>query len=74
MIANINHLAHSMNKFNDLIGQAGLKGDFDVAMTYMNALKNQVYPGAPILSNQFSMEKDYKIQLTEELLKKVSEH
>ena len=61
MVANINHLAYSMGKFSDLINQAGLKGDFDVATAYMNQLKGQVYPGPSILSNQFSIEKDYKI-------------
>ena len=48
MVANINHLNYSITQFNDLLVQTGLKNDFDMAMSYMNQLKEQVYPGAPV--------------------------
>lgn len=74
MQANINHFAYTATNFHDLIEQAGLKGDFDAATTYLNGLVNEVYPAAPISTQLFGMEKDYQFVMPAELSDKIAEH
>ena len=40
----------------------------------MNMHKTQVYPGVPIDTSQFSIEKDYKVTYSEEIGQKIREH
>ena len=74
LTANINHLAYSMTQFAALIEQTGMKADFDYASGYLQQLKQQVYPGPPIVITEFSIEKDYTFVMTDELKAKIDEH
>ena len=74
LTANINHLAYSMTQFAALIEQTGLKADFDLASSYLQQLRQQVYPGPPIVIAEFSIEKDYSFVMPDELKAKIDEH
>ena len=74
MMANIHHFAYSQSKFSDIINQAGLTADFNYALSYLNQVKTQLYPAQSINIPQFSIEKDFKLTLSDPLNERINEH
>ena len=58
------HLNYSKNEFGELLQQTGLEQDFVYAISYMDQLRAQnEYPGAAINITQFSIEKDFTLNI-----------
>ena len=72
--ANISHLKQSITSFTDVMTANELINDFKYAVTYMQELKEKEYLSTPVETENFTIQKHFKVELSTELKKVIEGH